>query len=697
MTAAAPVRPPEPTPLPRLRRDLKIELVPVRGGGFPSVIVTDPVRGSYFRLTWPESGILLLWQDASSVEDLCDRLAGTYGIATTKESIGAVAQFVAANQLTVDQNGSWTRYAALHTAAQHGWIKTLIHGYLFFRIPLLHPEPKLRRLLPRLSFVFARSFWVLVAAVALLGLYLAARQWTAIVSAAQEIFRLEGLFVYATVILGLKAIHECGHGLATVRYGCRVPTMGVAVMLGMPVFYTDTSDSWRLAKRSERLKIVFAGVAAEAIVASVAILLWSFLPDGLTRQICFALATTSILLSISINLNPFMRYDGYFALSDYWSVPNLQPRAFDLGTWKLRELLFGLGHPPPEQLPRPVQRKLIVYALLTAIYRLFLFLGIAALVYVMFGKALGILLGVIEIGIFIVMPIAREVGAWWALRLEIITRQRARWTFGVSAAALAILFVPWMSTVEAPAVLTAETEEALYLPFASRLASIDVVDGQIVQQGDILFRADAADLEQQQKKALLDLRALEFQVGRLHASTKERDERVVIESRLLRAREKVEAIQRQLAQLVVRAPFDGRVVDVDPEISAGLWLNQKRPLARLVSSHGIRAKGLTSDAEIARIAPGARAVFVPDDAAVPRHTITLTTIAPAGDGGHVPVGEERGELRARQGWFEVTFGAHGAPPAQVLRGVVRVEAKTTSPALHLWREIARVLVREHSF
>ena len=129
MTAAAAGPPaPEPTPLPRLRSDLRIELAPVRDGGFPSVTVTDSVRGSYFRLSWPESGILLLWQDADSVEELCERLAETYGVATSAETITAVANFAFINQLTkADQGGSWQRYATLHAASRHGWLKALIH------------------------------------------------------------------------------------------------------------------------------------------------------------------------------------------------------------------------------------------------------------------------------------------------------------------------------------------------------------------------------------------------------------------------------------------------------------------------------------------------------------------------------------------------------------------------------------------
>ncbi len=682
----------------------------MRGGGFPGVTVTDPVRGSYFRLSWPESGILLLWQDSGSVEELCRRLAETYGVATSADEIAAVASFAFVNQLTeADQSGGWQRYATLHAAGRHGWLRTLVHGYLFFRIPLLHPEGMLRNLLPRLSFVYVRSFWMALAAFALLGVYLATRQWTAIVSAAQDVLRLEGLHIYAAAILGLKAIHELGHGLTTVRHGCRVPSMGIAVMLGMPVLYTDTSDSWRLWRRSERLAIVFAGVAAELIVATLAILLWTFLTDGMLRQICFALATTSIVLSIAVNLNPFMRFDGYFALSDYLGIANLQSRSFQLAIWKLREVLFDLRHRVPELVPARTMRVLITYAILTALYRLFLFLGIAAIVYVMFGKAIGILLGVFEIVVFIGLPIAREFGAWWQLRHEIMARRRVRWAAGTFVASLAFLFIPWISTVEVPAVLVARNEEAIHLPFSARIASIDVVDGQIVEAGDLLFKATAVDLEHQRNKALLEQRVLEFQSNRLHASDKEREGRVIIESKLARAREKFDSIERQLEQLVIRAPFAGRIVDVDPEISAGLWLNQKHQLARLVSVGGLRVKGLVSHAEVGRVSNGARAVFVPDDAAASRRFVALTSIAPAGNGrlveqiladrhgGSIAVSEERGEVRTRQGWFEVTFDSNDDRQGPLVRGIARVDAEAVSPALLLWRQVARVLVREHGF
>ena len=41
-----------------------------------------------------------------------------------------------------------------------------------------------------------------------------------------------------------------------------------------------------------------------------------------------------------------MRFDGYYVFADYLKVDNLQPRAFALAKWRLREILFGLEYKP---------------------------------------------------------------------------------------------------------------------------------------------------------------------------------------------------------------------------------------------------------------------------------------------------------------------------------------------------------------
>ena len=110
---------------------------------------------------------------------------------------------------------------------------------------------------------------------------------------------------------------------------------------------------------------------------------------GLFKSVAFFIATTSWISSLLINISPFMRFDGYYIFADYLKLENLQPRAFALAKWKLREILFGLNKNAPETMQTHRRNLLILYAWSTWKYRFFLFIGIALLVSFYAFKLLG--------------------------------------------------------------------------------------------------------------------------------------------------------------------------------------------------------------------------------------------------------------------------------------------------------------------
>lgn len=74
---------------------------------------------------------------------------------------------------------------------------------------------------------------------------------------------------------------------------------------------------------------------------------------------------------------------------------------------------------PEPSLSTAARRWLIAFALVTWIYRLVVFFGIALLVYHMFFKLLGIFLMMLEIVWFIARPIWRESTYLWAQRSKV--------------------------------------------------------------------------------------------------------------------------------------------------------------------------------------------------------------------------------------------------------------------------------------
>ena len=167
----------------------------------------------------------------------------------------------------------------------------------------------------------------------------------------------------------------------------------------MPVLYTDTSESWKLTRRADRFAIAGAGIAIELMLAAWTTLAWALTSDGALRSGLFLLASTTWMWTLAINASPFMRFDGYFLLSDLVGLPNLHERSFALARRQIHWLLFGYREPNPEPaLGRSAKRAMIAFALVTWIYRLIVFLGIALLVYNLFFKLLGIFLLMVEIG-----------------------------------------------------------------------------------------------------------------------------------------------------------------------------------------------------------------------------------------------------------------------------------------------------------
>ncbi|WP_338140537.1 site-2 protease family protein, partial [Candidatus Magnetaquicoccus inordinatus] len=436
--------------LPPLREELRLYPAPAAADGSPSWTLADPARHSFYRIGWLVFEILCRWQEADP-QRIVAAINRETTLSATLHDVDEVRLFLLNHQLLRpnDPVGSKRLYS-LSQAMRSDWATWLLHHYLFFRIPLWRPDGFLNRTLPSLTWLFSPWFrWGLVA-LFLVGMQLLLRQWDLFWSTVLDNINGEGLLAYGITLSSVKIIHELGHAYAAKRCDCRVPTMGVAFLVMWPVLYTDTTEAWKLAKRSHRLSIAAAGVAAEAILTVLALFAWSILPPGLAKNLAFWVSVTSLSLTLAINLSPFMRFDGYFILCDLLNMANLHERSFQYTRWWLREWLFGLRLPAPETTTASLRHFFILFALLTWSYRLILFLGIAVLVYHFFIKAVGIFLFAVEIGWFVILPIWREVRMWKPYWLH--SKQKRVLLLGL-ALILSWMFLPWSTHIAAPSLL----------------------------------------------------------------------------------------------------------------------------------------------------------------------------------------------------------------------------------------------------
>ncbi|WP_448208322.1 HlyD family efflux transporter periplasmic adaptor subunit [Azospirillum sp. sgz302134] len=695
--------------LPPLREELSLHPGPRAPGGAPTWTLHDPSGNRFFRIGWAELEMLARWH-LGTTDAIAAAVSAETTLAARPSQVEIFARFLWSHGLLqAFGDGALGRLKTQAKAARPPFLTWLLHTYLSFRVPLVRPDRFLRATMPLAALLYTPAFLVLTILAGLTGGALVLRQWDAFLGTFPHFFTLEGAALAGLVLGGAKLAHELGHAYTARRYGCRVPSMGIVFLVLWPVPYTDVTDAWKLVSRRQRLAIGAAGMATELILAAYATLAWSFLPDGPARSVAFLLASSTWLLTLAVNLNPLMRFDGYFLLSDALDVPNLQDRAFALARWRLREALFGFGDPLPEVLPTRKRRIMLAYAYATWVYRFFLFLGIALLVYHLFFKLLGLFLMMVEIGWFILRPIQNELKAWVQGRAKFRPNRRLAATLGAALLGVGLLLVPWRGTVSAPAVLRAEQQAPIFVPRGAQLAEVRVSAGMAVEAGAVLFRFDSPDLlhdrDQAERKA---------EVARWRTEVQSLDRNLLERTQASwRELEAAQAEARGLAQeaekLTVAAPFAGVIVDPADPLSPGEWLPEGMRLATLVEPRSALIEAYVPEEDLARVPVGAPGAFLADageDTWVPARVVaiaatssrTLTEPAVASTyGGTVPTRMGRNEtLVPETPVYRVLLRPEGgAPaPARVSRGIVRMDGAAESVLARLWRIALGVLLRE---
>ena len=689
-----------------LREDLALQPAPPGRDGAPHWHVYDAARNRFFRIGWLEFELLSRWRGGLTAGALCDAVARDTALAPHAEDVLDVQRFLQLNELLrADHAGLRAHLHKVAVGRKPSPLTWMLHHYLFFRVPLVRPNTFLDRTSRCILPLFRTAFFATCALLSLLGIWRVLDQWSAFSSTFLYFFSWQGALYYGLALAVAKVLHELAHAYTCKYYGVRVPAMGVALMMMWPLLYTDTSEAWKLTSRRARLAIGGAGVVAELILAGMAALLWSLAPDGGFKSAMYILAAVTWVSTLAINLNPFMRFDGYYLLMDLLDVPNLSERSFAIARWRLRKAVLGVQAPFPE--PQLAARAgwLTLYAYATWLYRLIMFTGIAAAVYFFFFKALGVILFAVEITWFVLRPVWTELRAWWRLR--------QRWSGNAGRSALAllglllVLAVPWRSDVVADGYWQAGKHTQLFPPMPARVEQVLVREGQPVTTGQPMFvlTAPAVDSQMQQVQSRIDGLVRQFNGAIDNPSLYERSR--VLEQELAAARAEYAANSAESGRLTVTAPHDGVVRDLDTSLYPGAWVGRGRVLGRVVDASTALAQVFVHESDIARVQPGAHAQLFErrHDGAVMAATVvgidsTASRALPEAmlssvHGGPIAARESRqGESVANEALYRVTLQLEHGGAASMAPVAAHIDGERSSVLWRGARKVAGVLVRE---
>jgi multidrug resistance efflux pump len=314
---------------------------------------------------------------------------------------------------------------------------------------------------------------------------------------------------------------------------------------------------------------------------------------------------------VFVNLIPFVKFDGYYAICEYFGFPNLRDRSFKLASAWLQRRLLGIEL-PTEDLPRRARILLIAYAMVsfvfTAVFIYAVYFRLLAPIVERF-RGTGLLFAIVLSAYLLRNVTFRPV--WNLVRLivrerrRIFTRRRTAVMALLAAAAIGPWFVRWPVLVDAELVIVPRERADARAQTAGRVDEILVHEGDRVRRGEPLARLRNAALRARIEVLAAELEAASQHLAQLRTGARP-EELALARRRLDRAWSEVQrdareaAVANSLAEasLGTRSSADaarGRAAASEGEAGAARWG------LSLLQAGARREEIAIAEAELARI------------------------------------------------------------------------------------------------
>ncbi len=686
-----------------VRRDLEVSRHVFRGE--PAYVVRDPITFQSHRVSPHDYKVLASIDASQTLGETFDGLKAQGDVAPDQEQdffefVFSLHRLGFLRLPVSDDRLLYQRYQARQRARR--WKSIL--GILFLQIPLFNPDAFLGRTLPAARWLFTRTFFLIWLCLIGAAAGVAAANWRALAEPINGLLAAGNLPVLWFTLIGLKIFHEFGHAYACKRFGGHVPEMGAYLILFTPCAYVDATAAWGFPRRIERLIVSLAGVYVELAIAAVAVFVWALTGPSLLNSVAYNVIFLASSVTLLFNINPLMRYDGYYVLSDLLEIPNLRQRASDYVAAVAKRLTLGLRDSNPRA-PLAERAALLVFGVSAAVYRTVLMVAIVA-VLAWKVPVVGLGIGVAMVGLTLyglVRKLTRLL--WWAPETAPVRGRAIALSIVLFAALPAgVLFVPLPGTVEAAGVIGSASESVVRAERAGFVDCLDFMPGQEVHAGKVLLTLRDTTLDQAAAEAEAAVRVARLRCEALTAldaaaAQQEREKLAAAEAELARIRERQD-------QLVCRAPQDGVVVAGLRDADRGRFVTPGQPLVTIAGGGWqVRAALTTEQMAATKLDAPSDVEFRPKNrpdtsiAGVVRlarpsasRVVELAALTHAA-GGNIAVDPLTGE--AAQAYVELLVDLE--PGDDALRhgasGTLRLPARAEPLAATLYRSVLRFLQR----
>jgi len=600
---------------PKLRPDLRISEQTVAGE--VSYVIKNRETNSYNRYGSTEYELLSLCDGTRTPAEIAQAMSAKDPESQTSEA--EVLEFLDSIEPTM-----WERSIGEKNLAVLERIRDERKGridqssVLYISFKAWNPDKTLAKLDQYLWWMFTKGFVIFSLFIFVVAVYLLAGDWTRVQQDTSALYNFANksaydLWVFWILLLGLGAIHEFGHGLTCKHFGGDVHQMGFLLIYFTPAFFTDTTDILLFKTGAPRQWVIFAGIWIELVICGLAALVWHFTaPGSLVNDFFYKMMLLSGIQGAVVNLNPLIKADGYYALSQFLSIDNLREESFAfLEAW-VHKYIFrrDIDLPPASKRQR----------------RIFFLFGVAAIVYstsllilvLLFvknvlvskmGDAWGYLatLGIVYFfarkSLRKAVPAAR---AWIRDKKEKymawkITRAQGAWALGLI---LLFLLPPLSSKVTSDLVLEPGKDARVRALVDGRIQKVLVHEGDQVKAGQLLgvlenpeVNADVLSLQQKLAIASSNLRNNQDRSDLGQTAQAGRDRK--------RLAQELSIGQKRAQELEIRAPIDGTVATPNVDQETGSYLLAGDDFAHVVDRSTMKARILVQDRDVQDVQPGA--------------------------------------------------------------------------------------------
>jgi len=469
---------------------------------------------------------------------------------------------------------------------------------MMVRIPLFDPDKLIERatnIFGSLVSPFGMIVWLVVV---IAGFFQLLMHWDEFfVNRVNSFSAIDVVWIVLTSLV-LKLIHELAHGVVCKKYGGRVKSCGILILLLIPMPFVDVTSSWRFPSKWQRILTAAAGMLSEVFIAAIACMVWVSSGPGPLQYHAGNVIVTATLLTLLFNVNPLMRFDGYYILSDLLEIPNLSTHGREWLKGTSKRLFFGSA-------PSPVKetgfRSFVVkaYGVLAMLWFFSIAIGLSIGASSMM-EGFGLMVAMIGLVMWVGIPL-------WKLTKYVVrgteTDKPNRLWFATASAITAacligfFVFCPAPSVVSAPIVVDYDPLSVVRAKASGFAETIHVVDGQQVTKGDVLVTLENPELELELKSLLIDIRISKIRSQAL--LTRERLGEVLLEQDSLESMQKRRReLEEQIANLNVVAAESGIVLARELHTEKGKYFSPGDEILSIGNRDEIHAIALTRQEDI---------------------------------------------------------------------------------------------------